>query len=113
MDDCIFCLISGKQIPSAIAYEDEKVVVFHDIQPQAPVHVLMVPKEHISSTDALQEKDKEIAAHMMLKIREIAELLNLENGYRVVMNCGEDGMQTVPHLHMHILGKRKLTWPPG
>ena len=113
MDNCIFCMIAGKDIPASIAYEDDRVVVFHDIQPQAPVHVLMVPKQHIPSTDALSEADKDLAAHMMLKIREVAELLGLENGYRVVMKCGEDGMQTVPHLHMHILGKRKLTWPPG
>jgi histidine triad (HIT) family protein len=113
MDNCLFCMIAEKKIPSTPVYEDELVYVFHDIDPQAPVHVLMVPKKHISSTDTIGEEDGPLVAHMMLKIKELATLLELENGYRVVMNCGEDGLQTVPHLHMHILGKRKLTWPPG
>lgn len=113
MDGCIFCMINEKKIPASIFYEDELVVAFHDIDPQAPVHVLMVPKKHVESTEALESDDRELAAHMMLTIRKLAGILALENGYRVVMNCGPDGMQTVPHLHMHILGKRKLTWPPG
>lgn len=113
MDDCLFCMIAEKKIPSKPVYEDELIYVFHDIDPQAPVHVLMVPKKHISSTETIQPEDAPLVAHMMLKIKEISALLDLSNGYRVVMNCGEDGMQTVSHLHMHILGKRKLTWPPG
>jgi histidine triad (HIT) family protein len=113
MGDCLFCMIAEKKIPSKPVYEDELVYVFHDIDPQAPVHVLMVPKKHISSTEEIQPEDSPVVAHMMLKIKEISALLELNNGYRVVMNCGEDGMQTVSHLHMHILGKRKLTWPPG
>jgi diadenosine tetraphosphate (Ap4A) HIT family hydrolase len=106
-------MIAEKKIPSKAVYEDESIYVFHDIDPQAPVHVLMVPKKHISSTETIQPEDADIVAHMMLKIKEVSALLGLSNGYRVVMNCGEDGMQTVSHLHMHILGKRKLTWPPG
>ena len=113
MDSCLFCKIAQKEIPSNAVYEDDLIYVFHDIDPQAPVHVLMVPKKHISSTETIREEDKMLAAHMMMKIKEVTGLLGLENGYRVVMNCGEDGLQTVPHLHMHILGKRKLTWPPG
>ena len=113
MDDCLFCMIAQHKIPSKAVYEDELVYVFHDIDPQAPVHVLMVPKKHITSTETIGQEDGPLVAHMMLKIKEISALLGLENGYRVVMNCGEDGLQTVPHLHMHILGKRKLTWPPG
>jgi len=113
MDDCLFCLIAEKKIPSKPVYEDELIYVFHDIDPQAPVHVLMVPKKHILSTETIAEEDGPLVAHMMIKIKEITAILGLNNGYRVVMNCGEDGLQTVSHLHMHILGKRKLTWPPG
>jgi len=113
MDKCLFCMIANKEIPSNTVYEDDLIYVFHDIDPQAPVHVLMVPKKHISSTETVQEEDAMLVAHMMLKLKELTALLGLENGYRVVMNYGEDGLQTVPHLHMHILGKRKLTWPPG
>lgn len=113
MDDCLFCMIAEKKIPSKAVYEDDLVYVFHDIEPQAPVHVLMVPKKHISSTQTIGLEDGPLVAHMMLKIQELSTMLGLENGYRVVLNCGEDGLQTVAHLHMHILGKRKLTWPPG
>jgi len=113
MEDCLFCMIAQKKIPSKAVYEDDLVYVFHDIEPQAPVHVLMVPKKHISSTETIGVEDGPLVAHMMLKIKELSALLGLENGYRVVMNYGEDGLQSVSHLHMHILGKRKLTWPPG
>ena len=113
MSDCIFCKIKDKEIPSNAVYEDDLVYCFHDLEPQAPVHVLMIPKKHIASTDDITGEDQEIMGHMMLKIGEVAKLLGLDNGYRVVINCGEDGFQTVKHLHFHILGKRKLTWPPG
>ena len=113
MADCIFCLIANKDIPSKAVYEDDKILVFHDLEPQAPVHVLMIPKKHISSLDELQNEDAELIAYMMLKVKEIAKELSLENGYRLVNNCGEDGMQTVKHLHFHLLGKRKMIWPPG
>ncbi|QOX62944.1 histidine triad nucleotide-binding protein [Anoxybacterium hadale] len=113
MADCIFCKIADKDIPSKTVYEDDEIIAFHDLEPQAPVHVLIIPKKHIASLDDLADDDGELIAHLMLKIKEIAKDLNLEKGYRLVNNCGEDGLQTVKHLHFHLLGKRKMTWPPG
>ncbi|MDR0852279.1 MAG: histidine triad nucleotide-binding protein [Clostridiales Family XIII bacterium] len=115
MSDCIFCAIAEKEIPSNIVYEDEEIICFHDLSPQAPVHVLIIPKKHFTSLDDVSEcaSDKELLGHLLSKVHVIAEMLGLENGYRLVNNCGEDGYQTVPHLHFHLLGKRKLTWPPG
>lgn len=113
MADCIFCMIANKEIPSNIAYEDDKILCFHDLEPQAPVHALIIPKKHISSLNDATDEDKELLAYIMLKVKDIAALLGLDNGYRLVNNCGEDGMQSVQHLHFHILGKRKMTWPPG
>lgn len=113
MADCIFCMIANKEIPSNIVYEDDKIICFHDLEPQAPVHVLIIPKKHIASLDDVTAEDAELLGYIMTKVKEIAGTLGLENGYRLVNNCGEDGMQTVKHLHFHLLGKRKLTWPPG
>ena len=113
MPDCVFCRIANKEIPANVAYEDESVLCFHDLSPQAPVHVLLIPKRHISGMDGIGDDDRELLGHMMAKVREIAAGLGLTNGYRVVSNCGEDGLQTVGHLHFHILGKRKMLWPPG
>lgn len=113
MADCIFCGIANHEIPSNMAYEDDNIICFHDLEPQAPVHVLVVPKKHIACLDDLKEEDRGLIADIMLKIPEIAADLGLENGYRVVINNGEDAFQTVKHLHFHILGKRKMTWPPG
>ena len=113
MTDCIFCKIAAKLIPANVAYEDEWVLCFHDINPQAPVHVQLIPKKHIASMDDVSRADKELLGHMMILIKGIAESLGLDNGYRVVNNCGADGMQEVKHIHFHILGKRKMLWPPG
>ncbi|MCI8631849.1 MAG: histidine triad nucleotide-binding protein [Firmicutes bacterium] len=113
MADCIFCMIANKEVPSNIVYEDDKIVCFHDLEPQAPVHVLIIPKKHIASLDDTASADAELLGYIMTKVKDIAGMLGLENGYRLVNNCGEDGMQTVKHLHFHLLGKRKLTWPPG
>ena len=113
MKDCIFCKIVDKEIPSDIVYEDDRIMCFKDIQPQAPAHVLLIPKKHITSINDVKEEDKELMGHITVKIKEIAKILGLQKGYRAVINCGEDGMQTVDHLHFHILGKRKMTWPPG
>ncbi|MDD2190634.1 MAG: histidine triad nucleotide-binding protein [Eubacteriales bacterium] len=113
MADCIFCMIANKEISSKAVYEDDRIIAFYDMEPQAPVHVLIVPKKHILSLDDLQAEDAELAGYLMLKVKDIAKELGLENGYRLVNNCGEDGMQTVQHLHFHLLGKRKMTWPPG
>lgn len=113
MAETIFTKIINKQIPADIVYEDELCLAFRDIQPQAPVHVLLIPKQPIENVDALTEADQAIAAHLLLKVHEVAKLLELENGYRIVANCGTDGGQTVDHLHIHILGGRALQWPPG
>lgn len=115
MSDCIFCKIIDKEIPSDVVYEDEEILCFRDLEPQAPVHVLIIPKKHIESMDDVTEsdEDKELMGHLIAKIHVIAKMLELDNGYRVVNNCGEDGFQTVKHLHFHLLGKRKMTWPPG
>ncbi|MDD4377558.1 MAG: histidine triad nucleotide-binding protein [Eubacteriales bacterium] len=113
MADCIFCMIGSGEIPSNVVYEDDKIIAFHDLEPQAPVHVLVIPKKHIESLDDVSEDDKELLGHIMFKIHEIADMLGIENGYRVVSNNGEDAFQTVKHLHFHVLGKRKMTWPPG
>lgn len=113
MSDCIFCMIANKEIPSRSAYEDDRILAFYDLEPQAPVHVLLIPKKHISSLDELQPEDAELMGYLMLKVKDIAKELGLENGYRLVNNCGADGLQTVKHLHFHLLGKRKMTWPPG
>lgn len=113
MSDCIFCKIISKEIPGNIAYEDDRILAFHDLEPQAPVHVLIVPKKHIASLDDVAQEDAELLGYLMSKVKDIAAGLGLENGYRVVINTGEDGFQTVKHLHIHLLGKRKMTWPPG
>jgi len=113
MTDCIFCRISEKEIPSNIIYEDDVIMVFHDVAPQAPVHALIITKRHIDSLDACTDNDIEILGYVLNKVKYIAQELELENGYRLVCNCGEDGMQTVQHLHFHLLGKRQMLWPPG
>ncbi len=113
MDNCIFCKIAEHELQSNLVYEDEKLICFHDLDPQAPMHVLIVPKKHMGSLDDAQQEDKELLGHIMVKIPEIAKTLKLENGYRVVINNGDDAFQTVKHLHIHILGQRKLSWPPG
>ena len=113
MADCIFCKIAEKEIPSNVVYEDDKILCFHDLEPQAPVHVLIIPKKHIASMDDVQVEDQELMGHIMVKVKEIAEILELENGYRLVNNCGEDGFQTVKHIHFHLLARRNLSWPPG
>ena len=113
MADCIFCMLANHEIPTNVVYEDDEMFCFYDAEPQAPVHVLLIPKKHIECIDDLKDEDAELIAHMMLNIKDIAKDLGLENGYRVVSNNGEDAFQTVKHLHFHILGKRKMSWPPG
>lgn len=112
-DDCIFCSIANKEMSSEIVYEDEMITVFKDVAPQAPSHVLIIPKKHIVSLDDTSVEDAEVLSHIMLKVKDIAREQGMDNGYRLVVNCGEDGQQTVKHLHFHLLGKRKMTWPPG
>ena len=111
--DCIFCKIASGIIPSKKAYEDEKVLAFYDLDPQAPVHILIIPKEHITSAAEINEENSAIIAHIFEAAAKIAKELKLENGFRIVTNCGEDGGQTVKHLHFHLLAGRSLAWPPG
>ena len=111
--DCIFCKIANGEIPSQIVYEDEKIIAFKDLAPQAPVHFLVIPKEHIKCADEITDKNSDVIAHIFTKIPTIAKDLGIENGYRIVNNCGSDGGQTVGHLHFHVLGGRLLAWPPG
>ena len=111
-DDCIFCKLANGDIPTDMVYEDDKIAVFRDTAPQAPVHMLMVPKIHVASLDDLTEENAELMGYMMLKIKDVCAQEGLENGYRVVNNCGEDGFQTVKHLHFHLIGGLKMGWPP-
>ena len=113
MADCIFCMLANHEIPTEVVYEDDKIFCFKDADPQAPVHVLVIPKKHIPSLADVQPEDEELLGYIMMKIKEIADTLGLENGYRVVSNIGEDAFQTVKHLHFHLLGGRKMAWPPG
>ena len=107
--DCIFCKIIAGDIPSTKVYEDESVYAFRDIQPQAPVHVLVVPKAHIASADEINGENAELVAKIFAAIPKIAAAEGLTNGYRVITNCGEDGCQSVKHLHFHVLGGKKLS----
>lgn len=109
----IFKKIIDGDIPADIVYQDDVCLAFHDVSPQAPKHILLIPKKEIENIAAATAEDAEILGHMMTKVKQIAEQAGLENGYRVVANCGADGGQSVDHLHFHILGGRKLTWPPG
>ncbi len=112
--DCLFCKIIAGEIPSAKVYENDKVYAFRDINPEAPVHVLIVPKEHIASANELTAENAGIIADIFLAAKEIAAREGIaEGGYRIVNNCGVDGGQTVGHLHFHMLGGRSLAWPPG
>jgi len=113
--ECIFCKIVEGIIPADIVYEDEEIICFRDLNPQAPIHVLIIPKEHITSLDDVNgsEGHRALLGHLIAKVREIAALLELANGYRLVSNCGADGLQTVEHLHFHLLGGRRMEWPPG
>ncbi|MDR0404729.1 MAG: histidine triad nucleotide-binding protein [Oscillospiraceae bacterium] len=106
--DCIFCDIVKKTKPSHIIYEDEKVLAFKDLNPRAPIHVLVTPKKHITSANELKEHDKDLIGHIFLKIAEIADKLGCKSGYKILNNCGKDGGQTVPHIHFHILAGRSL-----
>lgn len=108
----IFTKIINKEISADIVYEDDKCLAFKDINPQAPVHVLLIPKKEISSAQEITEGDKELMGHLMIKIPEIAKKLGLST-YRLAVNTGQDAGQTVFHLHIHILGGRKFSWPPG
>ena len=104
MSDCVFCKIAAGEIPSNKVYEDDKIIVIHDLHPMAPVHVLFIPKEHICCANAITAENSSVIAHIFETVPKVAKELGLDNGYRVVNNCGEDGGQTVMHLHFHLLG---------
>jgi histidine triad (HIT) family protein len=109
----IFKRIIDKEIPAKIIYEDDRCLAFHDVAPQAPTHVLVIPKKEIKSIDSLTDADSQLIAHLWKVIRDLARELQLAGGYRVVVNNGRDGGQSVEHLHFHLLGGRQMGWPPG
>ena len=113
MSDCLFCRIVTKEIPSSCVYEDDVCYAFRDINPAAPVHVLVVPKKHIGSLDEVSRADAAVVGHIMSVIPAIAASEGVAGGYRVVSNIGPRAGQSVKHLHFHILGGRDLSWPPG
>jgi len=114
VSDCIFCKIAGKEIPATIVYEDDLCVAFEDLNPQAPVHVLVIPKRHIASLAEADEADAELLGHLCLVCDQVAAAKGIkQDGYRVVANKGEKAGQSVFHLHFHVLGGRRMNWPPG
>ncbi|MBR3295183.1 MAG: histidine triad nucleotide-binding protein [Clostridia bacterium] len=114
MDNCIFCKIINREIPSSIVFEDEYCLGFKDVDPQAPFHVLFVPKKHIQDITHVTKEDRVYIDHILDAINSVASENGLDkDGFRIVINTGKDGGQTVPHLHFHVLGKRALDWPPG
>lgn len=114
LDDCIFCRIATGQLPATFEYEDERIVAFRDLNPQAPVHVLVIPRQHYGSIHDVPTRDSAIVGELTEAARRIAERLGVwPGGYRLVFNTGPDGGQTVGHLHMHLLGGRQMVWPPG
>lgn len=113
MSDCLFCKIVSGDIPSDKLYEDDTCLAFYDIDPKAPVHLLVIPKAHIESAAAITADNSAVVAHIFEVIARLAREQGLDSGFRVVSNVGADGGQTVPHLHFHVLAKRNLAWPPG
>ncbi|KXS50528.1 MAG: Hit-like protein involved in cell-cycle regulation [Halanaerobium sp. 4-GBenrich] len=114
LKDCLFCKIAAGEMDTDFVYEDEKVVVFEDINPQAPVHLLIVPKRHISDLNSLKPEDGDLIGHVYQIAKKMAAKFKIaESGYRLVSNCGDNGGQTVYHIHFHLLGGRELQWPPG
>ncbi len=111
--DTIFGKIIRREIPADIVYEDEFALAFKDVNPQAPVHILVIPKKPIPKLADAQEQDSELLGHLLITAKKVAEQAGLTNGYRLVINTGDDGGQTVYHLHLHILGGRQMKWPPG
>ncbi len=114
MNDCLFCRIISKEIPSDCVFENENMYAFRDINPQAPVHILIIPKTHISTLNDVDDNHKLLVGEILLTSKMLAEKEGIaENGYRTVFNCNKNGGQEVYHIHLHLLGGRKMTWPPG
>jgi len=111
--ECIFCKIIAGDLPAKLVYEDDSVIAFNDISPQAPVHILVIPKKHIKGPAALTDEDQNLMGKIVKVGTTLAEELGLDDGFRLVMNNGERAGQTVFHIHMHVLGGRDMTWPPG
>lgn len=113
MENCIFCKIGNKEIPSNVVYEDERLLAFRDLNPVAPVHVLIIPKVHLNSLNAMTPEHMPLVGHLMNTVKDIAALCGIQGGYRLVSNVGAEGGQTVEHLHFHLVGGRPMLWPPG
>ncbi|NQV43003.1 MAG: histidine triad nucleotide-binding protein [Candidatus Marinimicrobia bacterium] len=111
--DCIFCKIIAGDIPATLLFEDDDILAFNDISPQAPTHILVIPRKHITGPGALTEADQTLIGKLVVKGTQLAAKVGLDDGYRLVMNNGEKAGQTVFHLHLHVLGGRVMTWPPG
>jgi histidine triad (HIT) family protein len=112
-DKTLFQRIADRELPADIVHEDDRCLAFRDVHPQAPTHVLIVPRRPIPGIQSVEPADAELIGHLFVTARALAEQLGLDGGYRLVFNVGEDGGQTVPHLHLHLLGGRPLSWPPG
>lgn len=113
MTDTIFGKIIRREIPADIVYEDDLALAFKDVNPQAPTHILVIPKKPITRLSEADQEDTALMGHLLMTVQKVAQKANLDNGYRVVINNGVDARQSVDHLHLHILGDRPLTWPPG
>ncbi len=114
MNDCLFCKIVAGDIPAEKLYEDDRAIAFRDVNPQAPTHFLVIPKSHIATINDLTVEDEALVGHLYTVARQVALDQGVaESGYRAVMNCGRDGLQSVFHIHLHVLAGRQLQWPPG
>jgi histidine triad (HIT) family protein len=114
MEDCLFCKIVNKEIPSELIFEDDRIVAFNDINPQAPIHILIIPREHFASLNDVPEEKKDLLGHILIRASQIAQNVGIkERGYRIVLNTARDSGQEVFHIHFHLLGGRRMTWPPG
>lgn len=114
MEDCIFCKIANKEVPAELLFEDDHIVAFNDINPQAPIHIILIPREHYASLNEIPDDKKSILSHILLKARQVAREKGIaEKGYRVVLNTARDSGQEVLHIHFHLLGGRRMHWPPG
>ncbi|MGI6745474.1 MAG: histidine triad nucleotide-binding protein [Acutalibacteraceae bacterium] len=111
--DCIFCKIVNGEIPTKKVYENENMLGFYDVSPQAPVHILLIPKEHITSAADISKENSLVVAHIFEAASKLSKELNLSDGFRIVTNCGESAGQSVKHLHFHLMGGRNFSWPPG
>lgn len=113
-EDCLFCKIISKTIPAEIVFENQELIAIKDVHPQAPVHLLVIPKTHKSSVLDLEDSDQDIMGAIILKVKKLAQEKGIDSsGFRMVLNCGEDGGQTVSHIHFHLMGGRHMKWPPG